>query len=90
MLTIIRISPRGLEFTLTEINANQTLVLDERGNSATINMPIAEMSRKWYKWQMRSLPIQEVFRELSADQREFLLTGITPEQWNAIFEDEEE
>ena len=26
-------------------------------------------------------PIQEIFPELTADQREFLLTGITPEEW---------
>ena len=28
--------------------------------------------------------IQEMFPELSEDQREFLLTGITPEEWSAM------
>lgn len=33
--------------------------------------------------------IQDAFPMLSADQREFLLTGITPDEWNAMFGDEE-
>jgi len=33
--------------------------------------------------------IQEAFPFLNPDEREFLLTGITPEQWDAIFGKEE-
>ena len=33
--------------------------------------------------------IQDVFPELSADQREFLMTGITSQEWNNVFGDEE-
>ena len=33
--------------------------------------------------------IQEAFPFLNADQREFLLTGLTPEQWDELFGDEE-
>lgn len=29
--------------------------------------------------------IQEVFPDLTADEREFIKTGITPEEWNYIF-----
>ena len=29
--------------------------------------------------------IQDVMPELSADDREFLMTGITPEEWNDTF-----
>lgn len=34
--------------------------------------------------------IQNVFPELSADQREFVLTGYTPEDWQRMFPPEEE
>lgn len=34
--------------------------------------------------------IQEVFPQLSADDREFLLTGITPQEWQEAFGDEED
>ena len=29
--------------------------------------------------------IQDLFPNLSADEREFLLTGITPEEWESVF-----
>ena len=34
--------------------------------------------------------IQNVFPDLSTDDREFLMTGITPEEWDAAFGDEED
>jgi len=32
-------------------------------------------------------PVQEVFPELTADQREFLLSGVTREEWDEHFKD---
>ena len=32
-----------------------------------------------------SRPIQRVFPDLSADEREILMTGIGPEQWDKMF-----
>lgn len=32
--------------------------------------------------------IQHAFHTLSADEREFLMTGITPEEWDAMFKEE--
>ena len=29
--------------------------------------------------------VQDVFPELSADEREFIMTGITPEEWDEVF-----
>jgi hypothetical protein len=36
------------------------------------------------RWQNGEL-IQNVMPHLSADDREFLMTGITPEEWDAAF-----
>lgn len=33
--------------------------------------------------------IQQIFPELTADQREFILTGITPEEWDDLYGEEE-
>lgn len=33
--------------------------------------------------------VQEIFPDLSPDQREFLLTGYTPEDWVKIFGEDE-
>lgn len=34
--------------------------------------------------------IQDAMPNLSANEREFIMTGITPEEWDAAFPDEEE
>lgn len=33
--------------------------------------------------------IQDFFPELTYDERRFLMTGVTPEEWNQMFLDEE-
>jgi hypothetical protein len=33
--------------------------------------------------------MQDIFPQLSADQREFLMTGITPEEWSTAFGSEQ-
>jgi hypothetical protein len=34
------------------------------------------------------LMIQDAMPNVSADDREFLMTGVTPEEWNDLFPDE--
>lgn len=43
----------------------------------------------WVNSDVQEL-IQDCFPELSNDEREFLLTGITPEEWDAAFGEDEE
>ena len=40
-------------------------------------------------WQTGML-IQDAFPMLSADEREFIKTGITPQEWDSMFGDDEE
>ena len=37
-----------------------------------------------------SMHMQDIFPQLSADEREFLMTGCTPEEWKDMFGSEEE
>ena len=46
--------------------------------------------RQYQLWANGSVPIQRMFPHLSDDDREFLLTGITPEEWDEAFKEEEE
>jgi hypothetical protein len=39
-------------------------------------------------WSTSHTLIQEAFPDLTADQREFLLTGATREEWDRAFPDE--
>lgn len=38
-------------------------------------------------WQSGQCNIQEIMPYLSDDHREFILSGITPEEWNTAFEE---
>lgn len=57
------------------------------GKIHTMRIPATkEQFDKWHKGGL----IQECFPWASADQREFILTGFTPEEWDAAFKDEDE
>jgi len=82
-----RVSPRGLHFTLYE-DFNKTRV--RLGDKyITVDMPLEEMNKCWFNWQMKGQYIQEAFSKLPAEQREFILSGITPEEWDETFKDDE-
>lgn len=65
---------------------------------------VAKVSRLSGKTQSMDLPVtlreldrhfagehaQDVWPSLSAEQREFLISGITPAEWNATFNGEDE
>lgn len=55
------------------------------GKLTTLDIPITEeQHEEWLRFEDQFL-IQDFFTDLSADHREFLLTGISPQEWNAIF-----
>jgi len=39
---------------------------------------------KYHQWKDDCHLIQDVFPEATPEQREFLMTGITPTEWNAL------
>tara|TARA_R100001369_G_scaffold85963_1_gene120078 strand:+ start:1982 stop:2182 length:201 start_codon:yes stop_codon:yes gene_type:complete len=53
--------------------------------SGTLNEMNIEVSEKQITLWMEGVPIQDVMPDLSADEREFLKTGITPSEWHSIF-----
>ena len=61
------------------------------GSTATRDIPLSEEELKAYYESHR--PIQQMYPRLSPEDREFVMTGITPEEWNRFREesaDEEE
>lgn len=43
----------------------------------------------WKKWQM-GVRAQVAFRDLSPSEREFVISGMTPAEWEALMGNEEE
>ena len=54
-------------------------------NMMEFNMDDKEFEERFAKWNSGTL-IQEAFDNLSADEREFLMTGIMPDEWPGEFE----
>ena len=52
------------------------------GKIRTLNLPI---TNEQYNAWMKGFPIQKVMPHLSADDCEFLKTGITKEEWDTLF-----
>ena len=55
------------------------------GNINTMSLPITE--EQYTAWEQGTL-VQDAMPHLSPDEREFIMTGITPEEWADNFGDE--
>jgi len=49
-------------------------------NTMTIVYDVEDMER----WKSKNLDIQDVFHYLTEDEREFILTGLTKEDWDSM------
>lgn len=64
---------------------------DVTGNINSMELPLgADEFSRGCLLRRSGVLIQHAFPTLSAEQREFVKTGITPEEWAEIFADEEE
>ena len=57
------------------------------GKENTMDLPITQ--EQIQEWESGEL-VQHVFPELSPEEREFLMTGITDEEWDRAFNLEED
>ena len=60
------------------------------GKTHTMTLPISEADYHMglYRWENGAL-IQDAFPMLTAGEREFIKTGITPDEWDNLFGDKE-
>ena len=56
------------------------------GNINTMSLPITE--EQYNAWEQGTL-VQDAMPHLSPDEREFVMTGITPEEWADNFGEEQ-
>jgi hypothetical protein len=72
-----RSNPNGLVFRIREAEGDNNKTIIFRGNKAiVVDVKLEVISQCWYNWQMRGQLIQEAFPMLSADDREFLISGM--------------
>jgi len=84
-----RYNPLGLTFQLAPQGRDVTsIVLVGTEKKIVVNHPIESLNQGWYHW-MKGKFIQDAFNFLTPDEREFLMTGITPEEWAETFKEEE-
>lgn len=57
------------------------------GIESTREIPVTEDQLRAY---FSGMLIQNAMPNVSAEDREFIMTGITPEEWNSIFGEQEE
>jgi len=49
-------------------------------------IPVTAEAYEAWRTRRDTRMVQDAFPELSAEDREFLLSGITPEEWSAAFD----
>lgn len=61
--------------------------LSDREYEMEIN--VTQEKLDYYEHNKNYLLIKNVFPDLSADEREFIKTGIPPEEWDALFAEQD-
>jgi len=79
--------------------APATFSIDEKTDSIKVER-VCQISKKKYEfiipktdfidWKQKGKPIYVVFDYLTADQREILISGYTPDEWKLLFPEENE
>lgn len=69
----------------------KTSMISGRVNMLNIpSLSQEEFDKRYAAWERKEYMIQEAFPMLSADQREFIMTGITPAEWDMYMKSDDE
>ena len=82
-----RINPRGMSFMLREVSPTETRIsiFGDENIHIVVNHPLESLNQAFYYWIAEGRLIQQAFSFLSVEEREFLMTGMTPQVWNETF-----
>lgn len=86
----------GLSYYISGDDKSTTIELADpktvphNAKSITVNASFDSINQSWYNWQNGGQLIQKAFSYLNADEREFLMTGITSSEWDELFPVEED
>jgi hypothetical protein len=86
-----RISPKGAEYTFYPRGSNTICVRENRrGVAKQMTFPHSweKLNQSWFNWEIGAQLIQHAFPYLTASEREFLLTGLLPAEFDELREEE--
>jgi len=66
------------------MNITMTSIIS--GITRTKNIPVTKS--QIYNWKIAGVLIQNAMPEISVNDREFIMTGITPEEWDSVCDEE--
>lgn len=86
MPIIRRINAVGLTYIISANpgDLNRTTI-SFQGKKIEVAHNFEKINQAWFDWQQKGEYIQKAFHFLNDDEREFLMTGITPEEWKELF-----
>jgi hypothetical protein len=84
-----RVNNYGRQYHLLELSGGRTQIRTGI-KTIVINHDIEKVSQAWYDWTMRGELIQVAFPFLDNSEREFLITAMTPEEWDSLFSELDE
>jgi hypothetical protein len=79
-----RLNSIGLEYIIMPDTLGRTRIT-HGDEYIIVDVSPETISQCWYDWEHKRLPIQSAFKCLGANEREFILSGITPKKWNELF-----
>lgn len=80
----------GMKYLIREVSRKEIVIqLKGTDKAILVNNFMQVILAGWYKWQVLDQRIQEAFAFLNDDEREFILSGLMPDEWNKIFPPEE-
>ena len=59
------------------------------GQDTTLDLPVTQQQLDEYYSRPRNRLVQEIFANLTAPQREFIMTGYTADDWEELFGSDE-
>lgn len=84
MKSFTRKNRTGLPYTLIEMGSTLTEI-QFYDKKMTVDASIMQMEEGWHRWIEMGNMVQDAFPFLSSDEREFLMTGTTPAEWDRMF-----
>jgi hypothetical protein len=74
-------------YSLQEVELGKTIIR-QGGKVLMVNHDILDLDSAWYKWQIEGKYIQDAFSFLTAGEREFIQSGLLPEEFDELTKDE--